>query len=68
MMNHKIKRKWAILSAIILVILLIFGGGYYVYRQIARSSQELQTKAADSGLVSNQSVYEQLIRSTTHLY
>ena len=53
------KKKWAILSAIILVILLIFGGGYYVYRQITRSSQELQTKATDSGLVSNQSVYEQ---------
>ena len=53
------KKKWVILSAIILVFLLIFGGGYYVYRQIARSSQELQTKAADSGLVSNQSVYEQ---------
>ena len=53
------KKKWVILTAIILVFLLIFGGGYYVYRQIARSSQELQTKAADSGLVSNQSVYEQ---------
>ena len=53
------KKKWAILSAIILLFLLIFGGGYYVYRQITRSSQELQTKAADSGLVSNQSVYEQ---------
>ncbi|WP_251935337.1 cell division site-positioning protein MapZ family protein [Streptococcus sp. Marseille-Q0941] len=53
------KKKWAILSAIILVVLLILGGSYYVYRQITRSSQELQTKAADSGLVSNQSVYEQ---------
>ena len=53
------KKKWVILSAIILLFLLIFGGGYYVYRQIARSSQELQTKAADSGLVSKQSVYEQ---------
>lgn len=53
------KKKWAILSAIILLFLLIFGGGYYVYRQITRSSQVLQTKAADSGLVSNQSVYEQ---------
>ena len=53
------KKKRAILSAIILLFLLIFGGGYYVYRQITRSSQELQTKAADSGLVSNQSVYEQ---------
>ena len=53
------KKKWAILSAIILLFLLIFGGGYYVYRQITRSSQELQTKAADSGLVSKQSVYEQ---------
>ena len=53
------KKKWAFLSAIILLFLLIFGGGYYVYRQITHSSQELQTKAADSGLVSNQSVYEQ---------
>lgn len=53
------KKKWAILSAIILVFLLILGGSYYVYRQITRSSQELQTKATDSGLVSNQSVYEQ---------
>ena len=53
------KKKWVILSAIILLVLLIFAGGYYVYRQIARSSQELQTKAADSGLVSKQSVYEQ---------
>lgn len=53
------KKKWAILSSIILVVLLILGGSYYVYRQITRSSQELQTKAADSGLVSNQSVYEQ---------
>ena len=53
------KKKWVILSAIILLFLLIFAGGYYVYRQIARSSQKLQTKAADSGLVSKQSVYEQ---------
>lgn len=53
------KKKWAILSAIISVFLLILGGSYYVYRQITRSSQELQTKATDSGLVSNQSVYEQ---------
>ena len=53
------KKKWAILSAIILGSLLIFGGAYYVYRQISRSSQEIQTQAADSGLVSNQSVYEQ---------
>lgn len=55
----KNKKKLAILSAIILVFLLIFGGSYYVYRQISRSSQEIQTQAADSGLVSNQSVLEQ---------
>ena len=53
------KKKWAILSAIILGFLLVFGGAYYVYRQISRSSQEIQTQAADSGLVSNQSVLEQ---------
>ena len=55
----KSKKKLAILSVIILVFLLILGGSYYVYRQISRSSQEIQTKAADSGLVSNQSVLEQ---------
>ena len=53
------KKKLAILSVIILFFLLILGGSYYVYRQISRSSQEIQTKAADSGLVSNQSVLEQ---------
>jgi len=53
------KKKWAILSAIILGFLLVFGGAYYVYRQISRSSQEIQTQATDSGLVSNQSVLEQ---------
>ena len=57
--KSKSKKKLAILSAIILVFLLIFGGSYYVYRQISRSSQEIQTQAADSGLVSNQSVLEQ---------
>ena len=55
----KSKKKLAILSVIILVFLLILGGSYYVYRQISRSSQEIQTKAADSGLVINQSVLEQ---------
>ena len=55
----KSKKKLAILSVIILFFLLILGGSYYVYRQISRSSQEIQTKAADSGLVSNQSVLEQ---------
>ena len=55
----KSKKKLVILSVIILVFLLILGGSYYVYRQISRSSQEIQTKAADSGLVSNQSVLEQ---------
>ena len=53
------KKKWAILSAIILGFLLVFGGAYYVYRQISRSSQEIQTQAVDSCLVSNQSVLEQ---------
>ena len=55
----KSKKKWAILSALILVLLLFFGGAYYVYHQITRSSQEQQTQATDSGLVSNQSVLEQ---------
>ena len=53
------KKLWVILSALLAIIVLIIGGSYYVYHQITRSSQEQQTQATDSGLVSNQSVLEQ---------
>ena len=41
------------------VIILILGSGYYVYRQITRSSQEIQSQSSDAGLVSNQAILDQ---------
>ena len=47
------KKKWAILSAIILGFLLIFGGGYYVYRQVDRSTKEIQTSQSTTNTQSD---------------
>ena len=37
------KKLWVILSALLAIVVLIIGGSYYVYRQITRSSQEIQS-------------------------
>ena len=53
------KKNWFILSAVVAVVILILGSGYYVYRQISRSSQEIQSQSSDAGLVSNQAILDQ---------
>lgn len=53
------KKVWFILSAVVAVVILILGSGYYVYRQITRSSQEIQSQSSDAGLVSNQAILDQ---------
>ena len=55
----KSKKKWVILSILACLFLLILGSGYYIYKQIARSSQEIQSQSAKTGLVSNQAVLDQ---------
>ena len=55
----KSKKKWVILSILACIFLLILGSGYYIYKQIARSSQEIQSQSAGTGLVSNQTVLDQ---------
>lgn len=55
----KNKKKWVILSILSCLFLLILGSGYYIYKQIARSSQEIQSQSAETGLVSNQAVLDQ---------
>ena len=55
----KSKKKWVILSILACIFLLILGSGYYIYKQIARSSQEIQSQSAETGLVSNQAVLDQ---------
>ena len=53
------KKKWVILSILAGLFLLILGSGYYIYKQIARSSQEIQSQSSKTGLVSNQAVLDQ---------
>lgn len=53
------KKLWVILSALLAIVVLIIGGSYYVYRQITRSSQEIQSQSSDAGLVSNQTILNQ---------
>ena len=55
----KNKKRWVILSILSCLFLLILGSGYYIYKQIARSSQEIQSQSAETGLVSNQAVLDQ---------
>lgn len=53
------KKTWFILVLLASLFLLILGGGYYVYKQINRSSQEIQSQSSDAGLVSNQALLDQ---------
>ena len=53
------KKRWAILSVLGIVGLLILASGYYVYSQIARSSQEIRSQSSDTSLVSNQALLDQ---------
>ena len=53
------KKPWFILVLLASLFLLILGGGYYVYKQINRSSQEIQSQSSDAGLVSNQALLDQ---------
>ena len=53
------KKTWFILILLASLFLLILGGGYYVYKQINRSSQEIQSQSSDAGLISNQALLDQ---------
>lgn len=41
--DGKSKKKWLIYGILAALVVLIFGTGYYVYRQVARSTKEIQT-------------------------
>lgn len=53
------KKKRVILSVLGIVCLLILASGYYVYSQIARSSQEIQSQSSDTNIVSDQALLDQ---------
>ena len=41
--DGKSKKKWLIYGILATLVVLILGTGYYVYRQVARSTKEIQT-------------------------
>ena len=41
--DGKSKKKWLIYGILAALVVLILGTGYYVYRQVARSTKEIQT-------------------------
>lgn len=41
--DEKSKKKWVIYGILVALAVLILGTGYYVYRQVARSTKEIQT-------------------------
>ena len=41
--DEKSKKKWVIYGILAALVVLILGTGYYVYRQVARSTKEIQT-------------------------
>ncbi|WP_216730017.1 cell division site-positioning protein MapZ [Streptococcus mitis] len=50
------KKKWmlyGILAAIVALVVLILGTGYYVYRQVARSTKEIQTSQSTTNTQSD---------------
>lgn len=41
--DEKSKKKWVLYGILVTLVLLILGTAYYVYRQVARSTKEIQT-------------------------
>ena len=47
------KKKWMLYGILAAVVVLIFGTGYYVYRQVARSTKEIQTSQSTTNTQSD---------------
>ena len=46
--DGKSKKKWVLYGILAALVVLILGTGYYVYRQVARSTKEIQTSQSTS--------------------
>ena len=52
------KKKWLIYGILAALVVLILGTGYYVYRQVTRSTQEIQTAQSTSSEQNVQPILE----------
>ena len=51
--DGKSKKKWALYGILAALVVLILGTGYYVYRQVARSTKEIQTSQSTTNTQSD---------------
>lgn len=51
--DGKSKKKWVLYGILATLVVLILGTGYYVYRQVARSTKEIQTSQSTTNTQSD---------------
>ncbi|OOS17811.1 cell division site-positioning protein MapZ [Streptococcus mitis] len=51
--DGKSKKKWVLYGILAALVVLILGTGYYVYRQVARSTKEIQTSQSTTNTQSD---------------
>lgn len=56
--DEKSKKKWVIYGILAALVILILGTAYYVYRQVNRSTQEIQTSQSTSSEQNIQPILE----------
>ncbi len=58
--DGKSKKKWVLYGILAALVVLILGTGYYVYRQVARSTKEIQTSQSTTNTQSDVEEFNQL--------
>ena len=58
--DGKSKKKWVLYSILAALVVLILGTGYYVYRQVARSTKEIQTSQSTTNTQSDAEEFNNL--------
>ena len=51
--DGKSKKKWVLYGTLAALVVLILGTGYYIYRQVARSTKEIQTSQSTTNTQSD---------------
>ena len=58
--DGKSKKKWVLYGILAALVVLILGTGYYVYRQVARSTKEIQTSQSSTNTQSDAEEFNNL--------
>ena len=58
--DGKSKKKWVLYGILAALVVLILGTGYYVYRQVARSTKEIQTSQSTTNAQSDAEEFNNL--------